>query len=231
VILPTSHCVLFDAVGTLLFAHPPVDEVYAAAAAEYGVICDRQTVAERFRGTFARQYSTGSLAECATSEQIEERRWRQIVAAVFPEVTEPAAIEQLFQTLWRHFASPASWQLFDDVAGCMMRLAARGCTLGIASNFDTRLVPIVRAKPPLAACRHVFISAKVGWRKPAAEFFRAIERETGLAPPELILIGDDWEADYQAARAAGWKAIYIDRDGGSDRAEAIRSLDELALDS
>ena len=42
-----------------------------------------------------------------------------------------------------------------------------------------------------------------------------------LAPSDLLLVGDDLENDYQAATAAGWQAVLLDRAGS--RANAVRS--------
>ena len=59
---------------------------------------------------------------------------------------------------------------------------------------------------PLTLAEHVFASSELGWRKPSAEFFRAVERRLGRKPHELLLVGDDPELDVAAARRAGWHA-------------------------
>ena len=45
-------CVLFDAVGTLIYADPPVSAVYTAAACEFGLSLDESTVERRFLEAF-----------------------------------------------------------------------------------------------------------------------------------------------------------------------------------
>jgi len=60
-------------------------------------------------------------------------------------------------------------------------------------------------------------AAGIGHAKPAAEFYRAIERRTGLAPPAIFFI-DDSPANVAAARACGWMAALW---SGED---ALRSL-------
>ena len=59
---------------------------------------------------------------------------------------------------------------------------------------------------PLTLADHVFASSELGWRKPAAAFFRAVEQRLGLRPEELLLVGDDPELDVAAALRAGWQA-------------------------
>jgi putative hydrolase of the HAD superfamily len=218
------RCVLFDAVGTLIFADPPVSIVYGAAAREFGVTIDTADIEQRFARAFEEHNSVDDGDGHLTSEARERDRWRAIVANVFPEV---ASTEALFQRLWEHFARPTSWRLYDDAADCWRRLSQRGLQLGIASNFDERLLSISRGLPPLDRCEHVVFSSQLGYRKPATRFFRAIERELGLTPHELLLVGDDWDNDYRAAQAAGWQAIYLDREASQSHAASIGSLAEL----
>ncbi len=157
----------------------------------------------------------------------EQERWRRIVLAVFREVADTSPI---FAALWRHFASPSSWQLYDDVPACLARVASPGIMVGIASNFDDRLRAIVRSHAALQRCQHLFVSSQIGWRKPALEFFRSIEKTLGMASSEILLVGDDWENDYLAATAASWRAFFLDREGReqSTTSASVRSLAELA---
>jgi len=133
----------------------------------------------------------------------------------------------VFEQLWRHFAQPASWRLYDDAAGTLAELRSRGFQLAIASNFDRRLLEIVHGHPPLAHCEQVFISSDVGYAKPDLRFFRSIEQRLGAVPHEFALVGDDETADVEGATAAGWRAVYVNRCGGVESAAAIRTLAEL----
>ncbi len=188
-----------------------------------------------FRAAMARQDEIDRrLHSGRTSQAREVERSRGIVDDVFGAAPQAGAI---FDDLWEHFARPDHWRLFDDATATWNALAAAGVTLGIASNFDDRLDGICQALAPLAECRHVFVSSRVGWRKPRVEFFAAIAGELGLQPEEMLLVGDDLDNDYQAARAAGWQAVLVDRAAGADRGssqaqdssvpDSIRSLGEL----
>jgi putative hydrolase of the HAD superfamily len=216
--------VLFDAVGTLIYAEPPVHHVYAAAARDFGLAVDETAVKRRFASAFTTCGIGKRGGRENTSEAHERRRWREIIAEVFPDCQQ---IDELFSRLWDHFAQPASWQLFDDVPGCWRRLRDRGLSIGIASNFDERLAGILPGLPPLGGCNQIFVSSQVGWRKPARQFFRVIEQATSLEPTELLLVGDDWTSDYMGASAAGWQAVFLDRAGERNVPTSIRSLDEL----
>ena len=105
----------------------------------------------------------------------------------------------------------------------------RGLTIAIASNFDDRLEAIAQQIPPLDRAKRLFISARIGHRKPAAEFFRFIERELEIPPAALLSVGDNAENDYDGALAAGWQSILLDRDARPGRGApgTIASLAEM----
>jgi len=212
------RAVLFDAVGTVVYPHPPVAAAYAQAAARFGPRMAEDEVDRRFRAAFARQEAIDEQNGWPTDEVRERQRWRAIVAEVFPDAADG---EGLFEELWRHFADPAHWSAFDDVAECWRTLADRGIVVGLASNFDERLNGIVRGLPPLIGCERVFTSSGLGWRKPAREFFESIAAALNLSPYEIALVGDDLKSDYRGALQAGWQAVLLDR---SNSREALSAL-------
>jgi putative hydrolase of the HAD superfamily len=184
--------VLFDAVGTLIYPAPSVAEVYAALGQQFGSRLSAAEIRPRFAVAFGREAPTFT-----TSEPGERRRWQQIVAEVFDDVTGDA----LFESLWHHFASGQHWRLFDDVSDTWQELEGRGFQPGIASNFDGRLRTVIQSLAPLDSCQSLFISAELGYAKPDPRFFAAIERHLQAEPRELLLVGDDPVRDVRAARA------------------------------
>src|SRR5262245_57016850 len=135
--LDDAHAVrviLFDAVGTLLRPSPPVAEAYHAAALQFGSKKSIDEVRERFHQALRRYAACGVMpitevgprplghrVALTTNEQRELQRWRSIVTYVFDDVA--VGSNALFESLWKHFASTASWQLFDDVRDAWQALA------------------------------------------------------------------------------------------------------------
>ena len=219
------QAIVFDAVGTLIHADPPVADVYHLAGWQHGSQLDRAEVGRRFRAAFATSEAGEGLVREPTSEARERSRWRQIVATVFDDV--PDAGGMLFHSLWRHFAEPASWRPFDDVAPVLGALAERGYRLAIASNFDRRLLAIVDANPPLRRCERCFISSEIGYSKPDQRFFDRVAALLDLPPGEILLVGDDWTNDILGARSAGWQTVWLDRKAAGGQETGIHSLTEL----
>ncbi len=59
------------------------------------------------------------------------------------------------------------------------------------------------------------LSAELGFLKPEAGAFEAMQKKLGLFPGELALAGDNWTDDVEGALAAGWTALWINRRGRS----------------
>ena len=194
---------VFDVVGTLVAPRPSVPEAYRAAAARQGVFLDTETIHERFREAWREEELRDAAATpaYATDQTREIARWRSIVERVFGGGTDCDAI---FAALWDHFADPASWEPIAAGAGLFDAAVAAGIPIALASNFDERLNGLAARLEPLCQADHVFTSAEIGWRKPATEFFRAIERRLDCRPHELVLVGDDATLDLAAGRRAGW---------------------------
>jgi putative hydrolase of the HAD superfamily len=225
------RAILFDAVGTLIYAEPPVAEAYFRVGQELGSARTLAAIREQFRAAYRRSESLFALpggdavARQATSESRERERWRLVVAEVFEDLPE-AARQVALDRLWRHFSQPQHWRLYDDVVQTWAELAQRGFVLGIASNFDQRLWGICRGLAPLDQCRRLFISSEIGYPKPAPEFFRAIEADLKLRGEEILLVGDDVTNDVIGASRYGWQVRHLVREGEA-ASGAIRSLREL----
>lgn len=218
--------VVFDAVGTLMFADPPVASIYTDVGHRFGSRKTVEQVAAAFRHAFRAVEEADRAGNLSTSERREQRRWREIVADVLDDADDP---EACFGSLYAHFARPRAWRLYADAEEVLERLLDAEWLVGIASNFDARLEGICRAHRLLSRCRPVATSAAVGFRKPHPAVFRAVERCTGLPPNALLHVGDDLHNDYHGARAAGWQSVLLLRQGAvaTPGVPAVKSLEEL----
>jgi len=200
--------VVFDVVGTLVEPSPSVAVAYQQAAARHGLAVDAAVIRQRFKAAWRRQEAIDAAAvpAFATSRGREAERWRSIVDDVFSGSPAAAAI---FADLWEHFGLVEAWQPLGRGRDLVRLAVDAGVTVALASNFDERLLAIAEQLEPLSWVPHVFASSEIGWRKPAPEFFRWIERRLGCEPADVLLVGDDPELDVAAARRAGWRSLDI----------------------
>ncbi len=223
---PLPPVIFFDAVGTLLLPESSPAEVYASVGRQFGSRLDASTVASRFSVAVLRQERDDAESGLRTSEARELARWRAIVAEVLDDVSDA---EACFQTLYTHFSRTSAWRCAEDAAEVLNALSARGHLVGIASNFDRRLRPLVESLPSLRAVRLLVISSEVGWRKPAAAFFEAMCRSIHAPAQQILHVGDDLANDFEGASAAGMQALLLDRRQSAPsvqdhRIESLRAL-------
>lgn len=202
---------VFDVVGTLVEPSPSVAEAYAVAAARQGLSISVDALTPRFAEAWKRQEAIDASADPAyqTSRHREWQRWRQIVHDVFAGQTDAEGADAIFDDLWEHFALPSAWAPTRQGPAMVDAALDAGLEVVLASNFDERLFEVASVVEPLSRASRVFPSSELGWRKPAVEFYRAVEMRLGLEPAELVMFGDNPALDVAAARAAGWHAVLL----------------------
>jgi putative hydrolase of the HAD superfamily len=222
---PSVRAVVFDAVGTLIYPNPTAPAVYAAYARRHGVLDDAEIIRTRMIAAYNAEEAIDQAADWVTSEERELERWRRIVAASLPELSD---LEACFQDLFEHFSRPDAWTVNRDAATVFAELTKRGCMIGLASNYDTRLLRILAGRPELVPIRkRVIISSLVGWRKPSPRFFQELARTLSLASEEILYVGDDYKNDYMGANAAGFSALLLDERNRYQTTARIPRLIEL----
>ena len=192
------EAIVFDAVGTLIHVRPSVPAIYADIARRFGSCLDMHAIRGRFGAAFARQERIDADAGWRTGEEREIERWQAIVAEVLDDVADKNGC---FEALFAAFGQPSAWICDADASAVLGHWQGRGLRLGLASNFDRRLGSVIAGMPELAALDPILISSAVGWRKPAAEFFRALADAVQLPPSAILFVGDDRGNDFNGAAA------------------------------
>lgn len=107
--------------------------------------------------------------------------------------------------------------------------------LGLCSNFSDGQTAR-RVVDDAGFARHlqaIVISDEIGIRKPRPEIFEAVAERLGLAPREIVHVGDSLEADVAGARAVGMQTVWLTRRIRDPEAELSRlpgTRPDFALD-
>ena len=126
------------------------------------------------------------------------------------DFARPETFEPLIRVLEGARTRAASPQLFPDALAALQLLRARGFALFAMTNSLGSSIP--EQEPGFHALLDAVVhSADTGFCKPEKEAFAAIEAISGLAPHELLHVGDSARADAAGAVAAGWHAAYLHR--------------------
>ncbi|HEX4122411.1 MAG TPA: HAD-IA family hydrolase [Verrucomicrobiae bacterium] len=209
------RAVTFDVGGTLIEPWPSVGHIYAEIAKRHGI----NVAAEKLE----RQFATAWKAKKNFGYSMAE--WSDLVTQSFAEVTPPPG-DALFSDLYREFASATAWRIFDDVVPCLRSLKGRGLKLGIISNWDDRLRPLLGALELEKYFDAVLVSSEVRHHKPDSRLFEAAAARLGEPAETILHIGDSAGEDLQGARGAGFKALLLRR-SGAGAGDTISTLGRL----
>lgn len=120
---------------------------------------------------------------------------------------ETARVEKIIRQRLDDMANPV---LYPDTIPVLEALSAAGWRICFLSNGigDTACRP----RPEYFSYAEVVAhSWEIGYCKPEAGAFRAAEQRMGLAPHQLVSIGDSLRSDVLGALAAGWSAVHLPR--------------------
>lgn len=229
----TLRAVLFDAGHTLLRAHPSVGEIYAREAEALGASVDADALGATFSKVFGENESAlaaNSMGVPASDAQ-DAAMWRSIVHKVHARVPELRGLdpEAWYRRLYESFGRADHWRLYPDVEETLKGLRSRGLTLGIISNWSTRLRSIARETGLEALVDFIVVSSEVGVRKPDPRIFQFALERAGAAPSEVVYVGDQVEDDVRGAQRVGIRPILIWRKPGHpDGVDAEMILSNLA---
>ena len=209
------NVIFLDAVGTLFGVNGSVGEVYAEVARQFGV----EVSATALNRSFLQSFREAGLPAFGTLDRAElparEYAWWQAIAtntfqqagvlANFPDFAS------FFAALYAHFATAAPWVVYPDVRSSLERWQRLGVTLGILSNFDSRLYSVLQSLDLANFFTSVTLSTEVGVAKPDPRIFAIALQKHACLPNAAWHIGDSFEEDYQAAKKAGMRGIWLRR--------------------
>ncbi len=211
-----TKLIFLDAAGTLFDVRGSVGEVYAQQAKKFGVTVKSEELNAAFYQSFASATPmTFPGIEAAKIPQLEFEWWQTVaakafqIAGIFHQFSD---FPQFFVELYAHFATPEPWFVYPDVFRSLNRWQQQGIELAVVSNFDSRLYPVLKALNLAEYFTSVTISTEVGAAKPQPEIFTAALQKHNCTAENVLHIGDSFKADYCGAKAAGLKAIWLNRE-------------------
>jgi putative hydrolase of the HAD superfamily len=207
------QAVLFDAAGTLIHLPRGVGWHYRLIAVRHGMALDEKRLSAAFAAAFKAappRVSTG-----VSRPDDDKLWWRALVRNVLNACGhEPggAEFQAMFEELYAHFAEPGVWALYPEVREVLDELHPL-CRLGIVSNFDRRLYPVLEGLGIRHFFQSVVISSEVGVDKPDPRIFEAAFSALGVTAEVTVHAGDHPEQDWRAAELAGIHPYRVERPG------------------
>ncbi len=214
---PNIRAVTFDVGGTLIEPRPSVGHVYAEVAARHGLRPDPQQLNRQFAAAW----------RAKANFDYSRAAWEELVAHAFGDESGVPREVPFFDELYDRFSQPQVWRIYDDVLPALEGLSRRGFKLGVISNWDERLRPLLRLLDLDRFFAAMIISHDMGCQKPSAQIFQEAVRQLAVPASSILHIGDSAGEDVQGARAAGFSALQIQRSLRAAAPGQIGSLRQL----
>lgn len=208
--------IFFDAVGTLFGVKGSVGEAYHKIASQFGVEADPAVLNQYFFQNF--RMAPPMAFAGVEPEEIAQREygwWESIAWQTFQQadvIDQFTNFSEFFAALYDYFKTADPWFIYPDTHQALTYWQKQGVELGVLSNFDTRIHPVLTALGLSDFFTSVTISTEVGAAKPDPKVFQAALEKHNCTAEQAWHIGDSFREDYEGAKAAGLKAIWLKRD-------------------
>jgi putative hydrolase of the HAD superfamily len=207
-----TRAILLDALGTLVELEPPW--IHLRRALGDRIAEDRLEAAVRAEMRYYRAHSD----EGSDARSLAELR-RRCAEVLSAELGRPVDVDTLMASI--------RFRAYPDVGPALASLRRCSLKLVCVSNWDCSLPEVLARCGIGEALDGVVASATAGARKPDPAIFERALALAGCAPADALHVGDTPAEDVEGARAAGVRALLIDRSGSADGDGRIASLGEI----
>jgi putative hydrolase of the HAD superfamily len=136
---------------------------------------------------------------------------------------------ECFNAIYEAFAQPSAWRVYPDVLPALKALRSANIRLGIISNWDERLRPLLRGLRLSDYFETIIVSHEAGCAKPELQIFRAAMEALRLPAAQILHVGDGRREDFEGARDAGFAALLLERSRSQTGPEIIPDLQRIPI--
>ncbi|WP_427893181.1 HAD family hydrolase [Kribbella sp. GL6] len=195
--------VLFDLDGTLVDHESAAAAAVVVWAAEHGLVGPR--LAAQWAAVSDKHYQRYQRRELTFPEQ---RRLR--VREFLGVEASDAEADELFESYVRRYE--AGWSVYDDAVPALRAVRAAGLGAVVLTNGNTAHQTYKLERMGLTAeIDELITGEQLPAPKPDPRAFAYALERVGAGPEGVVMVGDSLENDIRGARAAGIRAVLIDR--------------------
>ena len=204
--------VFFDWFNTLIHPDPERHEIYLASYREFGVDLDlKELLSGILRAE--EQFPEGNPIKWLDSGPKEPFvRYQEVLQSECGVTVPPDVTVKIVRRLYTR-ANRISYSLYDDVIPTCQRFKERGLILGLLTNMEKSIDPVLRGVGLAPYLDVVVTSEEAGANKPDPPIFLMALERAGVNAQEAIYVGDQYGTDILGARGVGINAILLNRLG------------------
>lgn len=213
--MTTPKVIFLDAVGTLFGVKGSVGGVYQTLAQKVGVKASAKQLDQAFYRSFAAA-NPMAFPDMPAVEvpHCEYLWWLALAKDTFQRagiLDEFDDFEGFFEEVYQHFATAAPWIVYEDTVSSLQRWQRMGISLGIISNFDSRIYAVLDALDLRQYFQSITISTEAGAAKPDPLIFTTALQKHSCSAADAWHVGDSRQDDSNGAKAAGLRGIWLKR--------------------
>lgn len=204
--------VFFDLYQTLICYQPPREESLARLLNDFGIEVTPEVLRRPI--VVADEFIYQEHSRLPISKRSDEEK-RALFAKHQAMLLKEAGIEPTSELIGSILSKMQqikfSRVLFDDVLPVLTKLKENGLILGLISNVDSDITPLLD-KLGLSQLLHVVVtSQETGYMKPQPKIFKEAARQAGIKVSKAMYIGDQYQIDVLGAKKAGMQGVLLDR--------------------
>jgi len=197
------RAVFFDVGGTLIHTDP---RTWLPRVLErFGETADWRRLPQAAREAYA-FYEAHHMA--ARDREAAIALWREFDRRLLAGlgILDPERIADWLVENWR---DPDLWPKTPGTPEVLAELRRRGFRLAAVSNWDVLLPEILEAMGLAGFFEGIYASAALGVQKPDPAIYQRALAELELSPGEVLFVGDRPDADYEAPKKLGMRALLV----------------------
>ena len=195
--------VIFDFYGTLARWADPNASDYGAVFAALGYALDPEVLGDYFHRYDGVEHAEHSVSEDAYEAWVRERLRDLTTAGGVSGTDVEAVVDRLRQT------DQGQMVAYPEAAATLIALRQAGLTVGVCSNWGWELNAYLDEVGLLHLVDAGITSAACGARKPHPGIYARSLEALGVAPTEVLFVGDSWEPDVRGPRRCGMAAAHV----------------------
>ena len=223
--------VFFDLYHTLIHYYPSREEILSKSLKRRGIEAKPEELRRAIIAGDEYFYRENARKGLSRRNEAETKAmWQHYEATVLKNAGIEPSVELINHVLQDLQQTNFERILFPDVLPALGDLSGSGLPLGLISNVDKDIKPLLDKLGLSAYLKVVLTSRDVGSTKPEPRIFHEAVSRTGVEAPDVLYVGDQYEIDVLGARTAGLQGLLLDRyDSSPDIPEGdkIKSLEEI----
>lgn len=205
--------VMFDFSGTLLRIES-TEEWLGAVLAAAGISLTDEEFAHRVQRLTEYGALPGGSAPRHLPTRLQAMWHERDLSAdqhrlAYTALAREAGLPELAQALYERHMTPAAWRPYPDTEPTLRELRRQGFPVVVVSNIGWDLRPVFGAHGLDDLVDAYLLSFELGAQKPDPAIFRAACDQLGLAPADVLMVGDNRIADG-GAQGIGCTLHFVD---------------------